>query len=117
MLGKRRNISPSPSQECLIVIIEVWPAFWTKGPTWPDNGEIDIIEAINVMPHNQYALHTTPGCTQPQGVLQTGASGPSDCSQGSGCVTSETKPNSFNSGFTDAGGGVWATQFDVAGVL
>ncbi|KAI0047741.1 glycoside hydrolase family 16 protein [Auriscalpium vulgare] len=95
----------------------VWPAFWTKGPTWPNNGEIDIIEAVNIMGNNQYALHTTPGCFQPEGAWQTGASGPRDCSKPTGCVVSETKPNSFNAGFAQAGGGVWATQFDVAGIF
>ncbi|KAI0264732.1 concanavalin A-like lectin/glucanase domain-containing protein [Gloeopeniophorella convolvens] len=95
----------------------VWPAFWSKGPTWPDNGEIDIIEGINLKDANQYALHSLQGCTQPQGVVQTGASGPTDCSQPSGCVVSETSPNSYNEGFATAGGGVWATQFDVAGIF
>ncbi|KAH9040528.1 glycoside hydrolase family 16 protein [Lactarius hengduanensis] len=94
----------------------VWPAFWTKGPTWPDNGEIDIIEGVNLMGANQYALHTLPGCSQPPGVVQTGVSGATDCSQPSGCIVSETSPNSFNEGFAAAGGGVWATQFDVAGI-
>ncbi|KAI9444261.1 glycoside hydrolase family 16 protein [Lactarius indigo] len=95
----------------------VWPAFWTKGPTWPDNGEIDIIEGVNLMGANQYALHTLPGCSQPPGVVQTGVSGETDCSQPSGCVVSETSPNSFNEGFAAAGGGVWAAQFDVAGIF
>ncbi|KAA1473066.1 hypothetical protein DENSPDRAFT_839490 [Dentipellis sp. KUC8613] len=97
----------------------VWPAFWTKGPLWPDNGEIDIIEAINVMNHNQYALHTTHGCFSPAAAnnSQTGSQGPTDCSLGSGCVVSENKPNSFNEGFAQAGGGVFATQFDVSGIF
>ncbi|KAI0039863.1 glycoside hydrolase family 16 protein [Auriscalpium vulgare] len=95
----------------------VWPAFWTKGPLWPNDGEIDIIEAINLEDHNQYALHTTGGCVRPEGTVQTGALGPTDCSLGSGCVVSETKPNSYSSGFTQMGGGVYATQFDVAGIF
>ena len=44
-------------------------------------------------------------------------SGETDCSQPSGCIVSETSPNSFNAGFAEAGGGVWAAQFDVAGIL
>jgi hypothetical protein len=83
----------------------------------PDDGEIDIIEAINVMPANQMALHTTPGCYHPNVAYQTGITGELDCSTAAGCVVIESSPNSFQSGFAQAGGGVWACQFDVAGVL
>ncbi|KII91131.1 glycoside hydrolase family 16 protein [Plicaturopsis crispa FD-325 SS-3] len=99
----------------------VWPAFWTLGSgTWPAGGEIDIIEGINVMTANQMALHTEPGCTQAtpayqSGILPTGP-GAQDCSQASGCLVTESAPNSYQSGFAAAGGGVWAVQFDVAGV-
>ncbi|TFY63493.1 hypothetical protein EVG20_g6292 [Dentipellis fragilis] len=101
----------------------VWPAFWTKGPLWPDNGEIDIIEAINVravpvpvlVPYRHPVLTSdTQIGHEPQ---STGSQGPTDCSLGSGCVVSETKPNSFNEGFAQAGGGVFATQFDVSGIF
>ncbi|RDB16079.1 putative glycosidase C21B10.07 [Hypsizygus marmoreus] len=95
----------------------VWPAFWTKGPTWPDDGEIDIMEAINLMDHNQMALHTTPGCTHSTPPNQMGVSTELDCSKPSGCVVTETAPNSFREGFAAAGGGVFAAQFDVAGIF
>ena len=94
----------------------VWPAFWAKGPTWPDDGEIDIVEAINLMDHNQYALHTTRSCLHDTNITQTGADTATDCSKGSGCVVAETKPNSYGAGFAAAGGGVFATQFDVSGI-
>ncbi|KAL6305987.1 concanavalin A-like lectin/glucanase domain-containing protein [Sparassis latifolia] len=97
----------------------VWPAFWTKGPNWPFEGEIDIVEGINMMANNQMALHTVAGCmhnlTDP--ALQTGYNGGLDCGTGSGCVVSENAPNSYQAGFAAAGGGVWATQFDVSGVF
>jgi len=95
----------------------VWPAFWSKGPHWPFDGEIDIIEAINMMGNNQMALHTTEGCVHTAYSEQTGYNIGLDCSPGSGCVVAETKPNSYGSGFAAAGGGVWATQFDVAGIF
>lgn len=95
----------------------VWPAFWAKGPTWPDNGEIDIMEGINLMANNQMALHTLPGCVHSTPPNQMGVTNETDCSQPSGCVVQEVVSNSFGAGFNAAGGGVWATQFDVAGIF
>jgi len=97
----------------------VWPSFWTMGTDvtiWPDGGEIDIIEAINTMNNNQYALHTTGGCFLDRNTTQTGHIIGTDCSTGSGCVVAESKPNSFGVGFANAGGGVFVTQLDVSGV-
>ncbi|EIW55456.1 uncharacterized protein TRAVEDRAFT_59797 [Trametes versicolor FP-101664 SS1] len=95
----------------------VWPAFWTKGPNWPFDGEIDIVEGINLMTSNQMAVHTTQGCKTDNSIVQSGTIGFTDCSQGSGCTVHETKPNSFGANFGENGGGVWATQYDVAGVF
>jgi beta-glucanase (GH16 family) len=88
----------------------VWPAFWTLGgPTWPNGGEIDIVEGINLQLVNQYAVHTTPGCVQTLPAAQSGNSGSTgpDCSQAAGCVVQESKVNSYQEGFAAAGGGVW----------
>ncbi|TFK33299.1 concanavalin A-like lectin/glucanase domain-containing protein [Crucibulum laeve] len=96
----------------------VWPSFWTlgMGKTWPGAGEIDIIEAINLMDHNQIALHTTPGCVQAPTARQSGATRNEDCSTDQGCIVAEVKPNSFGAGFSQAGGGVYALQIDATGI-
>ncbi|KAJ7151048.1 concanavalin A-like lectin/glucanase domain-containing protein [Mycena filopes] len=95
----------------------VWPSIWTVGPTWPGGGEIDIIEGVNMMLNNQYALHTTSGCLHTTPPNQKGSSSLVDCSQPPGCLVGETTPNSYQSGFAAAGGGVWAAQFDYTGIF
>ncbi|KAI0360544.1 hypothetical protein OH77DRAFT_696065 [Trametes cingulata] len=95
----------------------VWPAFWTKGPVWPDNGEIDILEAVNLMTYNQMAIHTTEGCMTSNAIQQTGQLGSADCASNSGCTVRELKPNSYGDDFNNANGGVWATKFDVDGIM
>ncbi|KAI0745410.1 concanavalin A-like lectin/glucanase domain-containing protein [Earliella scabrosa] len=84
----------------------VWPSFWTKGPNWPDGGEIDIIEAVNQMGANQMAIHSSTGCTV------SGA----DCSDGAGCTILDQNDKSYGPDFGSSGGGVWATQFDTTGI-
>ncbi|TFK55153.1 glycoside hydrolase family 16 protein [Heliocybe sulcata] len=96
----------------------VWPAFWTRGKVWPDQGEIDIIETVNLMGYNQMALHTTSGCSHTTPANQVGSSGETNCNatSGSGCTVAEKKANSFGADFATAGGGVFATQFDESGI-
>ncbi|KAF9553937.1 hypothetical protein CPC08DRAFT_713314 [Agrocybe pediades] len=95
----------------------VWPALWSMGPNWPHDGEIDIIEGINLMDHNQMALHTGPNCKHDPlpATAQKGKPLQTDCSVDAGCTVQETTPNSYGAGFNQAGGGVFATQFDAAG--
>lgn len=70
------------------------------------------------MSSNQMAIHTTPGCTHNGSEYQLGTSGSTtNCSEAAGCTVTETTPNSYGSGFAQAGGGVWATQFDASGIL
>ncbi|KAK7048543.1 glycoside hydrolase family 16 protein [Favolaschia claudopus] len=107
----------------------VWPSLFTQGQVWPAQGEIDII--VNLATDNRFSLHVgDPNCNQPTSVAsnQTGtistANGdlsnctvtPATGDNTIGCVTTETKPNSFGSGFASQGGGVFASLWDVTGV-
>jgi len=96
----------------------VWPSFWTLGPesTWPGSGEIDIIEAINDMDHNEVALHTPRGCYQANVTTQSGTTVGRDCSTRSGCLVAENKPASFGKSFKAAGGGVFVLQLDASAI-
>ena len=69
------------------------------------------------MKNNQMAIHTTDGCTMDNSIVQSGELEIGDCASVSGCTVRENKPNSFGEAFAQAGGGVWATQFDVAGIF
>lgn len=39
-----------------------WPSWWFAGPHWPNSGEIDVLEGVDGMDHNQINLHTGPDC-------------------------------------------------------
>ncbi|KAG8838593.1 hypothetical protein FS842_010068 [Serendipita sp. 407] len=100
----------------------VWGALWTKavGDLWPAGGEIDIFEAVNLMSQNQMALHTVAGCSQAEGITQTGTTNVRNCdaegSNGAGCTVMDPSPNSYGAPFAAAGGGVWVTEFAETGV-
>ncbi|KIM84668.1 glycoside hydrolase family 16 protein [Piloderma croceum F 1598] len=102
-----------------------WPAFWTNGPNWPTNGEIDIIEGVNNYTNNQATIHTNPGCSlassSSSALAITGTVvGGTDCSAADsgnqGCGMRSPANNSFGTGFNDIGGGVYAMQWDDSGI-
>lgn len=59
--------------EHMPVACGAWPAFWTvTDKTWPDGGEIDILEGVNLGTVNQATMHTGPGCSIPSGGGMSG---------------------------------------------
>ncbi|THH28891.1 hypothetical protein EUX98_g5310 [Antrodiella citrinella] len=102
----------------------VWPGFFTQGAIWPQQGEIDIIENVNLATINQYSLHVADTCNQPASAAQqqSGKTTSTNCTVvpsldiNNGCIVQETQQNSFGSGFATAGGGVYAMQWNDQGV-
>ncbi|KAF8145289.1 hypothetical protein K438DRAFT_1945134 [Mycena galopus ATCC 62051] len=83
-------------------------------------GGIDIIENVNLETDNRFSLHVgDPNCVQPSsaasnqtGTISTLDGDISNCTvtpatgtNTVGCVTTETKPNSYGSGFANQGAG------------
>ncbi|OCK92871.1 glycoside hydrolase family 16 protein [Cenococcum geophilum 1.58] len=92
----------------------VWPAFWMVGPNWPNEGEIDIIEGVNLNTYDQVTLHTSSGCVPTIGSGgQTGTpTGNADCGAGggyTGCGVVSGSATSYGTAFNANGGGVYAT--------
>ncbi|WVQ79865.1 hypothetical protein IAT38_001965 [Cryptococcus sp. DSM 104549] len=96
----------------------VWPAIWTQGPNWPDGGEIDISEGINLQSTNMIALHTANGstCTVSNTTSSmtgdiTQANCDNQASENSGCTVMDRSTESYGAGFAAAGGGVYVTEW------
>jgi hypothetical protein len=97
----------------------VWPAYWTVGPDWPNNGEIDVIEGVNDPTTNQMTLHTSEGCTispdspkGPNSLFATGKVLGGQCAfvngDNSGCAFVDSDTRSHGHGFNIIAGGVYA---------
>ncbi|KAF2259518.1 hypothetical protein CC78DRAFT_537052 [Lojkania enalia] len=97
-------------------ICGTWPAFWSLGSgDWPKNGEIDIIEGVNMNSANKWVLHTDTQCSV-DGKNQTGAQSLYNCaldsaSGPSGCDVNAVEANTFGTGFNANGGGVYAMEW------
>jgi len=101
-------------------ICGVWPAFWLFGPNWPNSGEIDVIEGVNLAGTDTITLHTAAGCTINTAGSQSGTTlQNSDCNTDSGntgCGVTTTTPNAYGNAFNSNGGGVYAMQWESSGV-
>jgi len=93
-----------------------WPAFWTLSPAgpWPQGGEIDIIEGVNLDTQNRASLHTSPNCTMPPSRKQCGTPVSLDCdatkNYNQGCGTSFKNPKSYGTRFNTEHGGWFAME-------
>jgi hypothetical protein len=93
-----------------------WPAFWTVSATgpWPNGGEIDVLEGVNLNTANLASLHTAPGCTMANDRPQKGSAVSNDCDVSvnfnQGCGTSFNPPSSYGAGFNDNLGGYYVMQ-------
>ncbi|PGH05343.1 hypothetical protein AJ79_06812 [Helicocarpus griseus UAMH5409] len=103
-------------------ICGTWPAFWTFGPDWPNNGEIDIIEGVHEQSGNLMALHTRSGCSINNGGF-TGNLQTPNCdvnapgqSPNTGCTITSSDGRSYGRGFNANGGGVYATEISASAV-
>jgi hypothetical protein len=95
-----------------------WPAFWTVGPSWPQNGEIDILEGVNEQAANSFALHTAEGCSisQNSGSAFSGDLSTPNCDvnasgQGKnvGCAIKSKDTQTYGEGLNSNKGGIYAT--------
>ena len=95
-----------------------WPAFWTVGPNWPTNGEIDIIEGVNSQNTDSMTLHTGPGCVISNTGNFSGTLGTTNCDiaaagqvTNAGCQINTANTASYGTAFNAGKGGVYATEW------
>ncbi|QRV88540.1 glycoside hydrolase family 16 protein [Ceratobasidium sp. AG-Ba] len=99
----------------------VWPAWWTVGSEWPNNGEIDILEGVHDQQFNQMTLHTAAGCSLDTGLIKPKSTILTrDCNAAvnfnTGCAFLDTDTASYGAGLNAAGGGVFAMLWDDDGI-
>jgi len=91
-----------------------WPAVWTVGADWPNEGEIDILEGVNDQGPDQITLHTGSGCTMPSSRSQTGTTLTTNCNanvnSNSGCGVQDPDSRSYGPTFNANGGGWYAVE-------
>ncbi|GAA5881480.1 hypothetical protein JCM16303_005671 [Sporobolomyces ruberrimus] len=101
----------------------VWGALWSQGLNWPQGGEIDTFETVNLMEYNQMALHTTADCkaeNSSSSVEYTaqllGDNCDKDVNFNAGCNALDSSKTSAGQALAANGGGMWATEYASTGI-
>lgn len=98
-----------------------WPALWlTDVDNWPTNGEIDVMEAVNLAATgNQMTLHTADDCKMNHKRKETGTALYKNCyayaNDESGCGVTGND-STFGEAYNDLGGGIMALEWRSAGI-
>ncbi|CAG8891979.1 unnamed protein product [Penicillium egyptiacum] len=101
------DIAHMPGSTC-----GTWPAFWSVGREWPQDGEIDIIEGVNMQEHNEIVMHTAGTCSLTDTDM-TGSVNATGCGLDLGPVGCkiEGHEGSFGTPFNKQKGGVYSLQW------
>lgn len=98
-----------------------WPALWlTDVDNWPSNGEIDVMEAVNLADAgNQMTLHTADDCKMDRKREQTGTATYENCyayaNDEAGCGVTGND-STYGETYNDQGGGIMALEWRSAGI-
>ncbi|KAJ5513730.1 Concanavalin A-like lectin/glucanases superfamily [Penicillium fimorum] len=93
-------------------ICGTWPAFWSVGRNWPGDGEIDIIEGVNMQDYNKIVMHTAGTCSLTDADM-TGSVNATGCGEDLGtvgCIV-EGHQGSYGTPFNKQNGGVYTLQW------
>ncbi|KAF4760262.1 hypothetical protein N7455_001814 [Penicillium solitum] len=101
------DIAHMPGSTC-----GTWPAFWSVGKNWPSDGEIDIIEGVNMADHNEIVMHTAGTCSLTDTDM-TGSVNATGCGEDLGTVGCkiEGHEGSYGTSFNKQQGGVYTLQW------
>lgn len=101
------DIAHMPGSTC-----GTWPAFWSVGKNWPADGEIDIIEGVNMVDHNEIVLHTAGTCSLTDTDM-TGSVNATGCGEDLGTVGCKVEGHegSYGTSFNKQKGGVYTLQW------
>ena len=106
----------SPFFPCL----DRWPKLisltqrsWTGSiNAWPNGGEIDIVEGVNLQTNDEVVLHTGKKCSMASdNDKMTGTPGMPDYDNANGCTVKDKNSNSYGEGLNKGRGGVYAMEW------